>query len=267
MVKFIFHLSDIHIRTYAYHDMYRTQMQKFINELRRQTNGHSIEEIRIVLTGDLVHQKISISNEQISLLSWFLSELSQYGKVVIIPGNHDFLVNNQDRMDSISPIVDLMNNKNITYYRNSGVYEDQNIKWVVYSLYQDNIKPEFKNNDDSLYVGLFHGPIQGMTTDLGFMFEDAYDKLNFVGCDLVLCGDIHKRNIIELPDNTKVVMIGSFLQQNFGESINQHGYGLYDVENGEYTCHDIENEQAFLHFKITDIDDIENECEKLINDK
>jgi DNA repair exonuclease SbcCD nuclease subunit len=267
MIKRIIHAADVHIKTYTHHEHYRKQLQLFINDVRKQTNGYSIEEVRIVLTGDLVHQKINISNEQITMLSWFLTELSAHGKLIIIPGNHDFLVDNQDRLDSITPVVELLHNPNIFYYKDFGVYEDDNINWVVYSLYQENRKPEFTNTDYKLYIGLYHGQIQGMTTDLHHTFDDAFDKLNFVGCDIVLCGDIHKRQMVKLPDGTKIIMIGSLIQQDMAESINEHGYGLYDVEEDEYTYNDIQNESPFLHFKISDITDIDNNAEILLNDK
>jgi DNA repair exonuclease SbcCD nuclease subunit len=267
MIKRIIHAADVHIRTYNYHDHYKKQLQLFINDVRKQANGYSIDEIRIVLVGDLVHQKINVSNEQITILSWLLTELSYHGKVIIIPGNHDFLIDNQDRLDSITPVVELLQNPNIFYYKDYGIYEDNNINWVVYSLYQENRKPEFTNTEDKLYVGLYHGQIQGMVTDLGYTFDDAFDKLNFVGCDIVLCGDIHKRNVIKLPDGTKIIQIGSLIQQDMGESINGHGYGLYNIEEDEYTFHDIPNESPFLHFKISDITDIDNNAEILINDK
>ena len=60
-------------------------------------------------------------------------------------------------------------------------------------------------------------------------------------------------------------MIGSMIQQNFGETIKHHGYGIYDVKTDTYTFHDLQNEQPFLHFTINDIKDIENEIEKNVN--
>ncbi len=161
--------------------------------------------------------------------------------------------------------IEMLNNENVKYFKNSGVYEDENINWVVYSLYQHNQKPDFEKEDNKFYVGLFHGPIQGLSTDLGFEFENAYSPLNFVGLDLLLCGDIHKRQMFDLPNGGKAIMIGSLIQQNFGETVNYHGYGVYDVVNDEYHTYDIENEQPFLHFSISDILDIDNESEKLLN--
>jgi DNA repair exonuclease SbcCD nuclease subunit len=240
-------------------------LQKFIDDAKKKVEGFNHDEIRIVITGDIVDQKINISNELILITAWFFREISKIGIVIIIPGNHDFLENNQERIDTITPIVELLDNKDIVYYKDSGVYEDKNIKWVVYSLYQDNQRPDFKEDEGSLYIGLFHGQVQGMSTDLGYKFEDGYDKLNFIGCDLVLCGDIHRRQVIELSNKRKAYMIGSFIQTEHGETIKHHGYGIYDVEENIYKFVDIESEQPFMHFKISDIKDIENETEVLVN--
>lgn len=270
MVKKIIHIADLHIRTIQMHDLYREQFEKLLSELRVHhwnwvEQGLTWDNIRIVVAGDIAHQKINISNEQLMLTSWFLRELSNLGNVVIIPGNHDFLENNTQRLDSISPVVELLDNENITYYKDSGDYIDENIQWVVYSLYQHNSRPEFTKDETKITVGLFHGPIMGLSTDLGYEFEDAYDQLNFVDLDLLLCGDIHKRQQFTLPNGGHAIMVGSLIQQNFGETVKHHGYGIYDVETNEYTFHDLPNEQPFLHFRINDIKDIENETEEHVN--
>lgn len=264
MVKRIVHLADIHIRTFQLHDLYKKQFQELIDQLKIELLELTKEEVRICIVGDIAHQKINISNEQIILTSWFLNELSKLGKVIIIPGNHDFLENNIQRLDSITPVVELLNNPDIVYYKDSGVFEDDNIKWVVYSLYQHNKRPEFEKND-GFYVGLFHGPIQGLSTDIGYKFEDGYERENFVGLDLLLCGDIHKRQTFLLPNDAKGVMIGSLIQQNFGETVKHHGYGSYDMLKKDYTFHDLRNDQPFYHFSISDIKDIEDENEELLN--
>jgi hypothetical protein len=100
---------------------------------------------------------------------------------------------------------------------------------------------------------------------MGFAFEDGYNINGFKGCDVVLAGDIHKRQIVDIPDNKKGYMVGSLIQQNFGEGVKNHGYGIYDVKEDNYIFKDIENTSPYLNFKIKDIIDIENEEEKLTN--
>lgn len=70
---------------------------------------------------------------------------------------------------------------------------------------------------------------------------------------------------IKLVKKIPIIQVGSFLQNNFGETVANHGYGTYDVESKEYKFYDLPNDQPFLHFSITDISDIENEKELLLN--
>ena len=270
MIKKIIHIADIHIRTIQLHDLYKEQFTKLLKEIQRHSvewekEGIEWHEVRIVIAGDIAHQKINISNEQLMLTSWFLKQLTEFGIVIIIPGNHDFLENNTQRLDSITPVVELLDNDHIKYLQHSGVFKDDNINWIIYSLYEHNQRPEFTKEEGKLHVGLFHGPIQGLSTDLGYEFEDAYDRLNFVDLDLLLCGDIHKRQQFILPNGGKAIMVGSLIQQNFGETVKHHGYGIYDIETDEYEFHDLQNENPFLHFSIKDIKDIENGEEVHVN--
>ena len=90
---------------------------------------------RIVFTGDLVHSKNQITPELINLVSWVMIECAKICKSVFLVGNHDFLENNHNRLDALTPIVENLNNPNVVYYKDEGVYEDENVEWVVYSLY------------------------------------------------------------------------------------------------------------------------------------
>lgn len=60
-------------------------------------------------------------------------------------------------------------------------------------------------------------------------------------------------------------MIGSSLQQNFGESVRYHGFGIYDVTNDDYTFVDLKNKKPFLSFKVTSYEDILNGKEQILN--
>ena len=60
-------------------------------------------------------------------------------------------------------------------------------------------------------------------------------------------------------------MIGSTIQQNFGESVDRHGYGIYHVKGDKYETFDLVNPRPFLNFKINSIEDLEKGKEKLVN--
>jgi DNA repair exonuclease SbcCD nuclease subunit len=259
MIRKIVHFSDLHIRLYKDHSLYKSILEDAFKQWR------DINPDRIVFTGDLVHSKNQLTPELIEISVWILNECSKIAKTILIFGNHDGLVGNHDRLDSLTPIIESMDNDNVVYYKDRGVYEDQNISWCVYSQYQGNIPPDIKITK-GVKVGLFHGPIQGLKTDLGFDFGDhAYEVNKFDGLDVVLCGDIHKRSEFEIPNGKKGYMIGSFIQQNYGESMNNHGFGVLDIDTMNYTYFNLHNPKPFLSFRINSYEDIENGTEKFVN--
>jgi DNA repair exonuclease SbcCD nuclease subunit len=224
MINTIVHFSDLHLKLYKDHAHYREILERCFKLWKE------IEPDRIVFTGDLVHSKNQMTPELIEMVRWVLTECSKISKTLVLIGNHDFLENNLDRLDAISPVLSAMDNNNITYLKDRGILKDDNVTWCIYSLMDHNKRPNFTNEGDSHYIGLFHGPIQGSSTDMGFAFEDGYDTNEFDGCDVVLAGDIHKRQILDIPNGKKAYMVGSLIQQNFGENINNHGFGVYSIK-------------------------------------
>lgn len=258
MINKLIHFSDLHVRLFKDHELYRGILEQAFSEWR------SIAPDRIVFTGDLVHSKNQMTPELVEFVAWVLSKCAEITKTIVIIGNHDFLENNNTRLDALTPIIDSLKNDNISYFKNRGVYEDENINWCVFSLMDHNIPPEIKRSD-KLNIGLFHGPVKGLYTDIGYKFEDGFEVNKFKGCHVVLCGDIHKRQIFDIPNGKKAYMIGSTIQQNFGETIRKHGYGVYEIDKDEYTFVDLPNPKPFLSFYINSFDTLEKGTEKLVN--
>jgi DNA repair exonuclease SbcCD nuclease subunit len=259
MVNRLVHFSDLHLRLFKEHELYKKILTQALSEWK------SLAPDRIVFTGDLVHSKNQLTPELIEMVRWLLTECSNIAKTIIIPGNHDALINNLERLDTLTPIINSLNNPNIVYYKDRGVYEDDNVSWCVYSQFQGNIPPDI-DTAKGYKIGLFHGPINGLKTDLGFDFgEEAYDTLKFKGLDIVLCGDIHKRAQFEIPNGKKGIMIGSTIQNNMGENISKHGYGVYEINTDTYTFIDLPNPKPFLKFYISSYDCLVEGTEKLVN--
>jgi len=190
MINKIVHFSDLHIRLFKDHDLYKKILIQAFEEWKQ------IAPDRIVFTGDLVHSKNQMTPELVEFVAWVLTECSKITKTILIIGNHDFLENNQARLDALTPIIDSLKDENVVYYKQRGVYEDSNIVWCVYSLMDHNIPPEIPQIG-KVNIGLFHGPINGLKTDLGYSFgEESFDSSKFNGLQIALCGDIHKRQII-----------------------------------------------------------------------
>ena len=60
MIKKLIHFSDLHIRLFKDHDLYKSILETAIGQWRE------LEPDRIVFTGDLVHSKNTVSPELIS---------------------------------------------------------------------------------------------------------------------------------------------------------------------------------------------------------
>ena len=63
MVKRIIHIADIHIRTFQLHELYKEQFNKLLIELGNKVydwaeEGVNWDEIRIVIAGDIAHQRL-----------------------------------------------------------------------------------------------------------------------------------------------------------------------------------------------------------------
>ena len=125
MVNKLVHFSDLHIRLFKDHDLYRDIVTDMLSKFSE------IKPDRIVFTGDLVHSKNQMTPELIEMVSWVLTECSKIAKTILIPGNHDFLENNMERLDALTPVVDSLKNDEVVYYKNRGVYADENIDWCV----------------------------------------------------------------------------------------------------------------------------------------
>jgi DNA repair exonuclease SbcCD nuclease subunit len=261
----IAHIADIHYRNLQRHTEFKAVISNFLDQMKK------IKPDRIVVAGDIVHSRNQISPELVNIVSWFFNECSKVTKkVIIIPGNHDIVEQNKERMDALTPIINALDLDNIVYYSKSDVYVDENVAWVVYSIYDNNMKPDAiltNNFNGKTKIGLFHGMINGATNNQGFKFLHGSDVEKFNVCDIVLCGDIHKRQVLKTKNDVHVIMVGSMIQQDFSETISEHGYNLVKLSDSgiTYNFTDLENPVKYLNFKITDIEDIEGDKEELLN--
>ena len=114
---------------------------------------------------------------------------------------------------------------------------------------------------------MIHGEVNGAITTTNRVTENGIDPGVFEGCDFVMAGHIHKRQEIK-KNGVRVVYCSSIRQQNMGESINGHGFVLWDVEDPEdieYKYIDIPNvDGGFYKFVVNDISDIQNDKEELL---
>lgn len=273
MVKKIIHIADVHIPNNNENRPYDKMLESFMEQLYiNELKDYNKDEVRIVMCGDIFESKIKATNEAKAMFHNLLNFCNKHCKTIIIAGNHDMLMNNQDRMDSITPTFQIEGvYENVIYldailnYK-SGYYEDDNIIWNLFSSF-DNFAPT--NLDHSDYpnhkiIGVYHGDVTGAITDLGHKTAHGIDVNTFNNCDCVMMGHIHKFQELQHND-IPLVYAGSLFQQNIGEKINGHGYVVWDMENITYNHVEVNNDYRTFKFRVNDFNDVLNNKETLTN--
>lgn len=250
----ILHVADIHIRLTKRHEEYVDVFKKLYNVAHKTPTNTCI-----AVLGDVFHSKSDLSPECVKLASDFLKNLADIRPTVVIAGNHDATLNNKSRLDSISPIIDALQHKNLFYLKDTGLFILGDILFnhmSVFDSMENYIKssdiPNIYRNETKHLVGLFHGSIHMAITDMGYYVSNSLIKPDlFDDHDLVLVGDIHKHQVLETPKSkTKIVYPGSLIQQNHGEELNGHGYVMWNLNQRTFKQLDIENDYGFYTIDI-----------------
>ncbi len=236
----IAHFADLHFRPFDRHEEYRQVFQEFIDK------SPSYDLDAIVIAGDILHEKTQrITPEVIEMLIWLFTELSKIAHLYIILGNHDGNLKNLHRRDAISPIVKALDNPNITLYVKSGVYPfSENTNFCVFSPFDEKGWEDVTPENGKINICLFHGSVQGCTTDMDYELDGEVERSFFDGYDFTFLGDIHKHQFMD--DEKRIAYPGSTLQQNFGESIRNHGFLLWNIRSKD----DFDVEHVELENKI-----------------
>jgi len=244
-VKFIYHISDIHIRLFERHLEFQEIFNKLYDKLNEEKNK---EQSIIVLTGDLFHSKNHLSPESIIIAINFLTKLSEIMDVIMIAGNHDVNLGNSTRMDSITSI--LYNKKsNIYYLKDTGIYHYGNITFSVTSVFDENIIRAYQLKNQRKYkIALYHGNVGETITDVGHRLHGEFSIEDFKNYDFVLLGDVHRFQYMN--DNKTIAYASSLIQQNFGESINNHGLIKWNLETKESEYINLVNEYGFYTVNV-----------------
>lgn len=243
----IVHCADIHIRNWKRHAEYRLVFDKFINDINNIKDDNTI----ITVGGDIVHAKTDMSPELIQMTNYFLTSLADIAPTIVITGNHDANLNNNNRLDALTPIIDALKHPNLYYLKDTGLYELGDCVFSIMSIFDtpdkyirggDIKKSYFKK------IAMYHGTVGNSITDTGMRLTAGLDISTFDGYDLGLLGDIHKRQI--LKESPYVFFVGSMIQQNFGESYEDHGYAILDLDDDKTYFVNIPNDYGFCTLEV-----------------
>ena len=241
----IYHISDIHIRNFKRHKEYR----EVFESIRDYINKTKTKESIICLTGDIVHSKTDITPELVQEVTYLLTILSQELPVVLIPGNHDTNLNNNNRLDSLSPIVNAIRNPNIIYLKDSGVFEMANVVFYHWSVFDkpENF-PKVVKKPGKVSICLYHGAVKPFNFSGGFEYSNSsLESTAFSDFDITLLGDLHEAHFV---DEAKTAGYpGSTIQQNHGEGLN-HGFLVWDVNTKSSEFVKVKNNTAYYTIDV-----------------
>ncbi len=292
----IAHISDCHLRFSNRHEEYREVFQRLYEDLRKTKPNY------IFFTGDLFHQKISLSPTSISLATEFIVELSKIAPVLMCLGNHDLNMQQKEQNDMITPIIDIANKfydlsktltkkedrrafivadnesgidfsrKGVYFFPNSGIYNiSDKLAIGVYSCKDGKIFTLDKKEPGVKYVAMCHDSIKGARLDNGYeaIGEGLIDISTFSNYDSVFLGHIHCYQSFR---NEEVAYSGALIQQQYGDDINC-GYLMWDLgDENKPTTHQrryILNDYGFAKITIAKGEIIEDRIENIqfSNDK
>jgi len=259
----ICHLSDIHWRGIARHEEYTDSFERLFDMLKRR-----IQPDLIINTGDTFHTKTQgITPEIIDKLSWMFRELADIAPTISILGNHDGNLTNSGRQDIISPIHEAINHRNSYLLKKSGtlplgdiklaggVFGGDDVMLHVYSPFDLEGWKTISPVKGKINIALFHGSIQGCSTDANFKLpETQRDVTFFRGMDFALLGDIHRNQFLAYKmdkfgkEKPWIGYPGSLIQQNFGEQETK-GFLVWDIrsqKDWDVSFVELENRAPFI---------------------
>jgi len=249
VIKTIAHLADIHIRKLHRFVEYRQVFKNLYKQLK------DLKPDLIYIGGDIVHGKLDTSPEEVRMVANFFLELCKISPTIIIPGNHDCNLNNKSREDTLSPIIDLVKKitPNLHYWKKSGIYTIDNVDFGVMSIFDIDKEgkqitdglPNPHNLDGDVRIALFHGGVDKHLYDNGFaVTDDRVTNETFQGYDMVMLGDIHKRQFLD--EEKRIAYPGSLIQQNYSEEPS-HGFLLWNLEDRKFEAeyHVVENDYGY----------------------
>lgn len=248
-------LSDIHWRGITRHEEYTKAFTEVFRQLREE-----VKPDYILCGGDIFHTKTqNITPEVIDKITWMFNELAVIAPVYSILGNHDGNLTNDNRQDTISPIVAAINSPRINLFKKSGncIIPGTNINLCVLSCFDENGWNNVQTDEDLINVAMFHGSVRGCKTDSDWVMSHGEADISmFERFDMALLGDIHKEQFLGYRSHDGITRDmkpwigypGSLIQQNYGEDTVK-GYHVWDIRSADdwdVTFHQVANDYQFI---------------------
>lgn len=270
--QYIFHISDIHIR---YGDRFKSRYDEYIQVFHNLINKiqsvfHKYPHITpnnslIVLTGDIFDKKGTLSNYSLDMYQNLIYSLTQITFVILIPGNHDIIQQDDKGPCILSVIKDMSSNLTRLYILDTTTtltidnvgFTTVSITDAVDSTTTCERKQELPlfptnfNKEPEYVIALFHGTFTNSYYDHNRTTENnplkTYPYEWTKEFKYLMLGDIHLRQHHVNSFGTLCAYSGSLVQQNFGEDIIDHGFLLWDLHKHSVKAFNVYNPKGFLY--------------------
>jgi DNA repair exonuclease SbcCD ATPase subunit len=266
-LKYIFHLSDIHIRNgdniNSRYEEYNNVINNTIISINEQINNMKIpfDDFIIIISGDIFHNRYNASNYGLLLFKYLIKSLTKIGRLIIFEGNHERLIdNNPSLITSLNFDIN-----NLTVLNESQTFIIDNIGFSYLSLFdtmnstkltgRKDILPSFPEiiEDVKYKIALFHGTFISCKLFNGDIIRDnenlTYPLELIQDFDYAILGDVHKRQIFNYKNKVIGGYSSSLIQQNFGEDLIEHGYLIWDLYNKKIKEINVCNDIGYINIK------------------
>lgn len=267
MISKIYHLADLHIRKGSIHESrYDEYKQVFDNCIEQIRETYIPDESVCVICGDIFHHKLQISSNGIILFNDFVSSLASLMKIFIVQGNHDLIQENDDNNNDL--IQAMLSNKfsNVVYLDTTGTFQYDNLNFGVVSI-KDMLKqntssglvdelPTFPEPKDKYFnIALSHCTVKNSYLHNYTKNTNGIPIEWFKGYHIAMLGDIHLQTTkYNKANNLYYGYPGSLIQQDFGESLFNHGFLEWNISSEKITVnkHHVHNKIGKVNIKLSD---------------
>jgi len=191
MLRYIFHLSDLHIRNgdinYSRFHEYKEVFNNTITSINTNITYKNLsnDDFIIIITGDIFHNKNNIGNYGLLLYKDFITALTNIGKVIIIHGNHDKLQSDLNQPSLVFSSTFLINNLTILNHSSSFIIDNIGFSYVSVDDTLDFISNYGRLGLENIDSTSFKKFFEINSSESSDFSGEVVDKLNVVLSDTV----------------------------------------------------------------------------------
>lgn len=263
MISKVFHLADLHIRKgnvdESRFDEYFNVFENCIDKIE----SSFIKESSIaVVCGDIFHHKLQISSNGIILFNFFISKLASLMPIFIIQGNHDLIQENADNNNDLIKAILTNTISNVYYINETGNFVYQNINFGMVSIKDilkkhassgltESLPPFPEPKPGYCNIALSHCTVKNSNLHNYTKSLDGIPLEWFKGYDIAMLGDIHLQSTkYNKTNNLYYGYPGSLVQQDFGESLFNHGFLEWNIDTISVCKHHVFNKVGRVNVKL-----------------